>query len=71
MAIRVRFFSVVLVLFGAAGCGGRGGPASNLYFAALTEATPGQLSSQGQSALLEGASGAVACFACSNLTESV
>ena len=52
MAIRVRFFSVLLVLFGAAGCGGRGGPASNLYFAALTEATPGQLSSQGESALL-------------------
>ena len=53
MAIRVRFFCVLLMLFLAAGCGpGKGGPVSNLYFAALTQATPGQLSSQGQSALL-------------------
>ena len=53
LAIRVRFFPVLLALSVAAGCGaGRGGPASNLYFAALTEATPGQLSPQSQSALL-------------------
>jgi L,D-transpeptidase YcbB len=51
VAIRVRFFSVLLVVFAAAGCGpGRGGPTS-LYFA-LTEITPGQVSSQGQSSLL-------------------
>jgi len=53
VAIRSRFFAVLLILLAAAGCGkGKGGPASKLYFAALTEATPGQFPSQGQSALL-------------------
>jgi L,D-transpeptidase YcbB len=53
VAIRVRFFSVLLVLLAGAGCGaGRGGPASNLFFAAFTGATSGQLSSQGRSPLL-------------------
>ena len=72
MAIRVRFFSVVLlVLSAAAGCGaGRGGSASNLYFAALTEATPGELSQQGQFALLALIDeGRLADLQCSNFAD--
>ena len=70
MAMRVRFFSVLLMLFAAAGCGGRGGPASNVYFAALTEAMPGQLSSQGQSTLLAMIDeGRLADLQCSNFAD--
>jgi len=70
VAIRVRFFSVLLLVFAAAGCGpGSGGLASNLYFAAFTQANPGQLSSQGQSLLSMIDQGRLPDLPCSNFAD--
>jgi len=51
MAIRVRFFSLLLLVF-SIGAGG-GGPTHSAFFAALTGATAHQLSSEGQSVLMK------------------
>jgi len=51
LPIRVRFFSLLLLVF-SIGAGG-GGTASHTFFAALTGATAHQLSSEGQSALMK------------------
>lgn len=49
MAIRVRFFSLLLLVLSVGA--GAGGPTSHSFFAALTGATAHQLSSEGQSEL--------------------